>query len=255
MTMTDWHGLVDAYADWLRQGIQAEVIGGAVAITTPFLDRHNDHLQILVRETAKGFVLSDDGEIIRDLITGGVDVKSPRRRSAIEAAAAGFGIQTDGRSLFVEARSNNIGARAHALIQAMIAVNDLYVLARQRVASLFFEDVGKWLDENEVRYSMRVKMTGKSGYDQSIDFLIPRSKEQPERVLQTLTNPTKPFVMNSLFGIEDVRRLRTTPLDAFVVMNDRRHDISDEVLDAFVAYDVRSTLWSDRAELIPALAA
>jgi len=58
---------------------------------------------------------------------GGVDVKAPRRREAIESAAAGFGVQTDGRNLFVEARAANVGARAHALIQAMISVNDLYV--------------------------------------------------------------------------------------------------------------------------------
>ena len=155
----------------------------------------------------------------------------------------------------MEARAANVGARAHALIQAMISVNDLYVLARERVASLFFEDVGKWLDENDIRYSVKVKMAGKSGYDQSLDYLIPRSKDQPERVLQTLTNPTKPFVMNALFGITDVRQLRSSPLDAYVIMNDRNREVSGEVLDAFDAYDVKSAFWSQREYLVPALAA
>ena len=39
--------LIDEYVRWLRQGISVARIGDAYEITTPFLDRHNDHIQIM----------------------------------------------------------------------------------------------------------------------------------------------------------------------------------------------------------------
>src|SRR5215472_10093916 len=50
----------------------------------------------------------------------------------------------------------------HNLIQAMLALNDLFYLAKPVVESLFFEDVVAWLDGNDVRYTPKVKFTGTS---------------------------------------------------------------------------------------------
>jgi hypothetical protein len=72
--------------------------------------------------------------------------------------------------------------RKHNLLQAMLAVNDLFFLSIQMVASLFYEDVVSWLDTNEIRYTPNVKFTGKSGYDHLFDFVIPKSRRQPERI-------------------------------------------------------------------------
>jgi hypothetical protein len=55
----------------------------------------------------------------------------------------------------------------------MLAVNDMFVMAQPRVASFFFEDVRNFLDSQDIRYTARVKLAGKSGYDHGIDFLIP----------------------------------------------------------------------------------
>src|SRR6266496_638104 len=53
-----------------------------------------------------------------------------------------------------------------------------------RVISLFIEDVKQFLDEHEVRYSPYVEFTGKSGYLHRFDFLIPKLRKQPERLLK-----------------------------------------------------------------------
>ena len=45
----------------------------------------------------------------------------------------------------------------------MLAINDLFYLAVPVVASLFYEDVVAWLDLHEIRYTPKVKFTGKSG--------------------------------------------------------------------------------------------
>ena len=51
------------------------------------------------------------------------------------------------------------------------------------VASLFYEDVVAWLDLHDVRYTPKVKFTGKTGYDHLFDFVIPKSRRQPERIV------------------------------------------------------------------------
>ena len=58
----------------------------------------------------------------------------------------------------------------HSLIQAMISINDMFVMAQPRVASFFWEDVRDYLDQHDVRYNPRVKISGRSGYDHAVLF-------------------------------------------------------------------------------------
>lgn len=256
MAKSEWDDLVESYLTWLRAGISIETVGDLGEITTPFLDRHNDHLQIYVRRLPKGrFELTDGGETIADLAASGLDVKQRRRRETVDVVLRGFGVRNEQGHLIVDASASNLGQKTHALVQAMLAVNDMYVLARSRVASYFWDDVREFLDENDVRYSARLKLSGKSGYDHAVDFLIPRSKEQPERLVQAIANPSKAVVSNYLFAIADARALRSEPLAAYALLNDRAREVSTDTLEALDAYDVRPTLWSQRTEVIAELAA
>ena len=69
--------------------------------------------------------------------------------------------------------------RKHNLIQAILAVNDLFYLARSSVESFFFEDVANWMDETDIRYTQRVKFSGRTGYDHLFDFVVPKSRREP----------------------------------------------------------------------------
>jgi hypothetical protein len=73
-------------------------------------------------------VLSDDGYILSDLRTSGLDINTPKRKAILESVLNGFGVKTDGRQILVEASQRNFGQRLHALIQAMLAVNDMFIL-------------------------------------------------------------------------------------------------------------------------------
>ena len=46
------------------------------------------------------------------------------------------------------ASENNFSLRKHSLIQAMLAVNDLFYLASPIITSLFREDVEAWLNSS-----------------------------------------------------------------------------------------------------------
>ena len=183
--------LLDDYAAWLRDKTTLRQIDDWVEITTPYLDRHNDCIQIYARKQNSGFVLTDDRYTIGDLEQSGCKLDSPKRQELLRMTLNGFGVRDRHGALEVHASPTDFALRKHNLVQAMLAVNDMFFLATPMVASLFYEDVVSWLDLHEVRYTPNVKFTGKSGYDHVFDFVIPKSRTQPERILKTINRPSR----------------------------------------------------------------
>ena len=175
----DIQQLLDTYHAWLRDKTVLREIGQWVEITTPYLDRHNDYVQIYARGANGGFLLTDDGYTLNDLEQSGCKLDSPKRPNLLRMTLNGFGIQQDDKALQVHASPDNFALRKHNLVQAMLAVNDMFYLAAPVTANLFHEDVAAWLDVHGIRYTPRIKFTGKSGYDHLFDFVIPRSRQQP----------------------------------------------------------------------------
>jgi len=73
--------LVEAYVGWLRKGLSIEELEQACELTTPFLDRHNDHLQIYAAKHDGKILLSDDGYVLSDLRTSGLDLNTSKRKA------------------------------------------------------------------------------------------------------------------------------------------------------------------------------
>ena len=85
MSTNNCQELVNAYIEWLKQRIKVEDINGVCEITTPFLDRHNDHLQIYVKRTNNILLLTDDGYILRDLQLSGFESTTEKRRKILQS--------------------------------------------------------------------------------------------------------------------------------------------------------------------------
>jgi hypothetical protein len=249
--------LIDEYVSWLRQGLSVEEVGEACELTTPFLDRHNDHLQVYATRHNGNIVLSDDGYILSDLRTSGLEVDTPKRKQVLDSVLNGLGVRSEGSQLLVEASVTNLGQRLHSLVQAMLAINDMFVMGQLRVASFFFEDVQKFLDANSVRYTARVKLAGKSGYDHGIDFLIPKSRKRPERILQAISAPKRDNIFAYLWTLSDTRAARSGDAEpeAFAFLNDQDQSVGGDVIEALNVYRVVPALWSQRANYVEELAA
>ncbi len=136
----------------------------------------------------------------------------------------------------------------------MLALNDMFVMAQPRVATFFWEDVRDFLDEHRVRYSPRVKLAGRTGYDHAIDFLIPRSPEAPERLVQAINAPNKSSIGSYLFVLTDTRDGRGGA-EAYAFLNDRERNVGGDVIEALEVYQVRPALWSQREQFAERLAA
>lgn len=239
--------LLNDYLAWLKDRTALRQIGDWVEITTPYLDRHNDYIQIYAKKEDEGFVLTDDGYTIEDLEQSGCKLETPKRQDLLKMTLNGFGIERDGNALTVRASRDNFALRKHNLLQAMLAVNDMFYLAVPMVASLFYEDVVAWLELHEVRYTPKVKFTGRSGYDHLFDFVIPKSRNEPERILQTINRPSRDTAQAVAFSWVDTRGVRPPDSKAYALLNDSESPVSRSVLEALENYGVRSVLWSRRS--------
>lgn len=245
--LADISRLVDGYRSWLKDRTVLKSINTDwVEISTPFLDRHNDYIQIYAKRENDGYLITDDGHTIRDLEMSGCTLDTPRRQSLLRLALNGFAVDGKDGRLSVRASGENFAARKHALVQAMLAVNDLSSTASSTVRSLFKEDVAQWLDLAEIRYIPDVQFVGKSGFVHYFDFAIPRSRREPERIVKAINNPNKDAAQSFIFAWLDTREERPSDSVALAFLNDSDRAISPPVVEALGQYDIKPIVWSSR---------
>ena len=234
------------YLDWLEDEITFRQSGQTVEVSVPFLDRHNDYMQFYVERQNHGWLLTDYGYTVDDLEMCGCPLNTPKRQALLKVTLNGFGVEHKDGELRVKANEENYAQKKHSLLQAMLAVNDLFYLATASVRSLYHEDVVAWLDDAEIRYIPRVKLSGRTGYDHHYDFVIPKSASHPERVLLSINNPNRANAERTVFAWEDTKDARPGDSRAYAILNDSQSALAPSVLDAFRSYDVRPVPWSER---------
>ena len=253
--MKETDDLIRGYYDWLKAKTAWREVNGWVEITTPYLDQHNDYIQIYLRQQGQEWMLTDDGYTLADLAQSGCEIDTPRRKALLAATLNGFGVQQNADSLEVKATEDNFPLRKHSLVQAILSVNDLFYVARANVESFFFEDVALWLDEADVRYTPRANFVGHSRYNHQFDFVVPKSKRAPERILRAINNPNKDNAQSAAFAWVDTKDVRPADSLAFAILNDRDHKVSEAVQDALRSYDITPIAWTKREEFRERLAA
>ena len=153
MKIDEIQQLLNEYIAWLKDKTTLrEAPDDWVEITTPYVDRHNDHLQIYAKKRDGIYILTDDGYTIQDLTMSGCKLDSQRRKDLLKMTLNGFGVQIENDALMLKASKENFALRKHNLIQAMLAVNDLFYLAVPMIASLFYEM--SWLGWISPRYAI-----------------------------------------------------------------------------------------------------
>lgn len=231
-------GLLDPYAHCVRdKSALREVNDQCVEITTPYLDRHDDCTQIYVRRDNRAFMSTDGGETIQDLRASGCDLKTSNRRD-LASTLNGFGIRKDGNALLVGATSQDFSLRKHHLVQAILAVNDLFDLAVPVVASLFLEDVTAWLELYDIRFTPTGTFTGRSGYAHTFAFVVPASCRAPERLIRAVERPSRDLAASLAFTWVDTKKVRTAESRFYACLYDENRAPSTVIVDALRNYDI-----------------
>lgn len=96
--------MIKEYTDWLYNSFSAIQVGEFYELTTPYLDRYNDHLQLYVKQNPNGsYFLTDDGYIINNLKSAGVTFnRSPKRKETLDRIVRNFGVTLNGECLEIQ---------------------------------------------------------------------------------------------------------------------------------------------------------
>ena len=237
---------VDEYLRWLKNSITEKDLENCIEITTPFLDRHNDWIQIYIEEKNDNIYLTDDGYTIEDLITCGCDITTPTRKKLLQRIVNGYGIKiSDDNELYTNTTPSFFPQKKHALIQCMMAINDLYMTSRSNTISIFADEIKDFFNEKNVIYSQDVSFVGQTGFNHKFDFLVPKIKDKKETIIKSINSPTKDKVLLTLFQWEDTQKTRADDSQLIIFLNDNKK-IPGNIIESCNSYKTIPIPWGKR---------
>ena len=141
----DIQKLIDEYATWLKSEITFERIGEYYEITTPYTDNANDYLQIYVRQEGSDIYFTDDSATINGLKMSGFQF-TPHRKEHLKRIIRQCGVNLSGDELVAKVPINNFAQKKHLFIQAILRIEDMFSGSKQKVASVFLDDIQEFFD-------------------------------------------------------------------------------------------------------------
>lgn len=244
--------ILERYIKWIKDNtLSDEIKKGVWKISTPFLDRHNDHLDIYaIAKDHNTFTLTDDGYILEDLKISGFELNTPKRKEIFEVNAKRLSVEFNEKTheLFIETSIEELGRSKHNLIQAMLTINDMFCLAQPTVTTIFKEDIKEYFIKKSIRFIEDIRITGRSGYEHSVDFAIAADNKRPERIIKSINMLSKQQIKNLIFMFIDIEENRKN-IKKIVIFNDE-FTYSKTSLNALEKYSVLAVPWSKKEEYI-----
>lgn len=242
---------VDGYYDWLREKtvIQKGETTDWFLINTPFLGAFNDTIEIYAQKKVNKIILSDNGETITNLELQGLHIQgSKRRRYILDTILLNYGVKFSNDELIIEADFENFSQSKHNLLSAIIEINDLYVLSKNNVSSIFKEDVRTYLDNQDIIYTPDFISKGVTGLEFNFDFQI--AQKNKEIVIKSFNTINKSNLPTFLFSWEDIKPVREKitkkEVKAIAIINDVDKEIKNEFIDALKSKNANFILWSEK---------
>lgn len=252
----DSKDFIGSYLSWLKDNMTIKDLKENITeLTTPFVDRHNDYIQVYIIRDSNGFMLTDDGYTIADLEISGLEFNTPKRKEILNTVLNSYGVSLKDGAITIRCDDSNFAICKHSLLQAILSVNDLFALSRNNIVSIFTEDVERFLNAHEIRFLADINLTGRSGFNYNFNFAIPKSKNAPERFLKVVNNPTKDMAKSIIFSWNDTKIVRTSEAKLYTFLNDEDYTVSLEIIKAFSEYEISVIRWTERDKYVKELSA
>ena len=243
--------LIDEYYDWLKTKtvIIPDISTEWVAIQTPFIGLYNDVIEIYAQKKGATIVLSDNGETLNNLELVGASIsRTGERRNIAERILLNYGIQLSGKELTTTTNELSFPQKKHNFLSAIMELNDLYILSKSTVSSIFKEDVRIYLEEQDIIYTPDFISKGSTGLEFMFDFQIAGKKT--EIVLKSFNTINKQSLTSFLFSWDDIKPIREKiskkHVTAVAFLNDSEKPIKSDILNAFNSKNADFILWSER---------
>jgi len=253
---------IENYHQWLKGRTQTLVdnAGDWALISTPYLGLFNDHIELYACQNNGEILLSDDGETLRNLELSGVDLtsnKSKKRQEILQSILLNYGIKIENESFIIRATPEQFPQKKHALLSALLELNDTYMISKNTAQSVFKEDVRCYLDDIGVIYTPDFISKGATGLEFTFDFQI--AHRDREIVIKSFNHVNKSHLSNFLFSWEDIKPVRQKAtrrkVEAVAIINDEDKPVNPEYLEALKQKKAGYIRWADRAQHLDLLVA
>ncbi|RHW52858.1 hypothetical protein DS834_02945 [Lactobacillus bombicola] len=260
--MLDAKKLNQEYLDWVKKSYEYNQLdNGIVEIVSPFLDNFSDEIGMYAIPKKNGKIkLTDDGWTIDNLNSIGVNInKSKSRKNILEQQAKSYGIDVIDGELCTEVSEHDFPVAKHRLLQAIIFVNDMFMMAPKTTSNVFFDDIDNFFTENNIRTTKNSSYIGQSGLTHRYEFSIPGFKDDvPLRLIKTMAAGNNTMFAKSI--VTDV--MQTEPVvknenPRFYVMlnnynkNNKIIEINQDILNLFKSSSIQPVLYSEREKFLP----
>ena len=248
--------IVANYYSWLiNQTNTQQIDNNTIKISLPFLDRLNDCVDIyLLNKTGSDYILTDDGETMRELELSGYKLNERRMEFACGIAASCGASINEKNSLCIESKADDLPLKIHMLLQCMIRISDLNLMKDAPVKAFFNDDVAAFLSTYNIKYKANYSLIGRSRLPCQFDYVIYKNNAAPQKYIKAISHLDNIAAKVLLFGWEDTKETRNGNGQLFVFIDNVENKIKKEALSSFTVYGITSVEWSNRMEVVDRLA-
>lgn len=226
---------------------------GRLRVVTPYLYPDHDQIELFIRESSDGVVVSDLGETLRHLDTLGMDVLANQTRLfQTEHIVEGLGVELRQGVLLKKGSKEAVGTLMFDVLAACKAVADLVYGTRAYEPATFQDEVAEYLRANKFQIEKNVPIVGQiSGTRYTVDLRVPAG----ERVALIATISPTTSASGTRRHINQVFRMWSD-----VNGQAWKHSLLNNIGFEFKTEDLRLIqrvssihLWSEREQLLSAL--
>ena len=127
-----------------------DVVGAGISrfqILHPFTFDDGDHFVILLKKTGGKFVLTDEGHTLMHLSYSDLDLGKGGYKEIIDTTVTAFNLNNEHGELSLDIPEDRYGDALFSYLQALTKIADIKYLVRERIKSLFFQELKAYLSD------------------------------------------------------------------------------------------------------------
>ncbi|UQS81898.1 DUF1828 domain-containing protein [Bombilactobacillus folatiphilus] len=249
--------LSEAYIKWVKESYKYQQISNeTVRIDLPFLDNFSDEIVMyVISEDADNLRITDDGWTLDNLQSLGLNIlHSPSRKKLLNTQLNAYGVQLQDDELYIQTHIDKFAADKHRFLQAILFINDMFMLNHKKTTDIFLEDVNNFFTKNNIRTFKNISYIGKSGLPHKYDFAISGiANKIPEKLIKTMSSKNNSLYAKAILAdIEQTRYVTESDTNYYVFLNDQdgHKQVKTEIIKLFKDNQIEPVLYSQKKQYI-----
>ncbi|MGK0551951.1 DUF1828 domain-containing protein [Enterococcus faecalis] len=218
------------YSNWLIDNMNYDQLDSStIRIDTPFLDNDFDEI-ILYVDLLKNnkITISDDGYTLANLSSKGYGInnRTYKRNSILAEIVTEYGVEYNikEQELFIHTDFDKFAVSKHRLLQAILKINDMFLLRPNYESTVTFEIISKELEKNNILFSTNAPALGRRGITFIFDFSIP-TKKKKDKLIRIINSPND-LNYSKILSMDASMLKGSKDADFFAILDDVNHNVN-----------------------------